>query len=68
MSGQAAAANTELDEANIAQFQQTGRYRPVNFFKPPFNLPEPVCIAKDTEEKGMFIMLYDLKHIANFSE
>ena len=68
MSGQAATTNTELDEANIAQFQQTGRYRPVNFFKPPFNLPEPVCIAKDTEEKGMFIMLYDLKHIANFSE
>ena len=45
MSGQAAAANTELDEDNLAQFQQTGRYRPVNFFKSPLYLVTDVTLC-----------------------
>ena len=39
------------------------RYRPVNFFKPPFSLPAPICVGKDTNKKDMFIILYELSSI-----
>ena len=38
-----------------------GRFRPVNLLRPPFHLPAPVCIAKDTvNEPTMFMMMSDL--------
>ena len=61
MTTQSAAANMELDDKNIAEFSRTGRYRALNFFKEPFNLPAPICLDKDTDEAGMYIALYDLK-------
>ena len=37
------------------------RFRPVNLLRPPFHLPAPVCIAKDTvNEPTMFMMMSDL--------
>ena len=37
------------------------RGRSLNFFKPPFNLPAPICIGKDTKENAMYVMLYDMQ-------
>ena len=60
MTTQSAAENLELDDSIIEEFSLTGRYRPLNFFKEPFNLPAPICLDKDTDEPGMYIVLYDL--------
>ena len=38
-------------------------FRMINFFYPPFSLPAPMCIAKDTGEKDMYIIMYDLKKL-----
>ena len=51
--------NQELSSGLLGR----GRYRPVNFFKPPFSYPSPVCIGKDTNEPNMFIVLYNIKSI-----
>ena len=40
-----------------------GRWRPINFFKSPFYLPSPICLAKDTHEDLLYIMLYDIKSL-----
>ena len=70
MTTQAVESNLELDDNNIAHFTSTYRWRPLNFFKEPFNLPAPVCIGRDTNEPSMFIMLYDLQelHDINFAK
>ena len=40
------------------------RLRPVNLLRPPFLLPAPVCIAKDTvNEPTMFMMMSDLSSL-----
>ena len=39
------------------------RYRAVNFFKQPFCLGAPLCIAEDTKIGMIYIMLIDLKSI-----
>jgi SAM-dependent methyltransferase len=36
-----------------------GGYRPLNFLKNPFNLPEPIEIFKDCEAAGEIMILYD---------
>ena len=54
--------NQELSQGLLDK----GRYRPLNFFKPPFSLSQPICIGKDTNEKNMFIVLYDLQSIKKF--
>ena len=40
-----------------------GRYRPVNFFKPPFSFGTPLCIAQDTHLGGLYMILIELKSI-----
>ena len=37
------------------------RYRQINFFYPPFSLNAPLCVAKDTGEKDMYVIMYNLK-------
>ena len=54
--------NQELSQGLLDK----GRYRPLNFFKSPFSLSSPICIGKDTNEKNMFIVLYDLQSIKEF--
>ena len=39
------------------------RYRAVNFFKEPFCLDAPLCIAEDTKLGMIYIMLIDLRSI-----
>ena len=43
--------------------QHGGRFRPVNFFKEPFCLDAPLCIAEDTKLGTLYIMLIDLRSI-----
>ena len=54
MTTHSVAANPELEVS------WTGRFRPLNFFKEPFNLPAPICLDKDTDEPNMYIVLYEL--------
>jgi len=57
-------ANLENNDLQTTD-AHTGRFRGVNFFKSPFSLPEPICIARDTVEPGAdtFVMLYDLRSL-----
>ena len=48
---------------NNLELGKTGEFRLINFFHPPFSLPQPVCIAKDTYEEDMYIMLYNLNSL-----
>ena len=48
---------------NNLELEKTGKFRMINFFYPPFSLPQPVCIAKDTFEEDMYIMLYNLNSL-----
>ena len=61
-------SNVELEDRIIEEFSKTGRYRPLNFFKEPFNLPAPICLDKDTDEIGMYIALFDLNTLMNLNE
>ena len=56
--------NSENSDLEISE-DNTSRFRGVNFFKAPFSMPEPICIARDTVEPGAdtFVMLYDLKSL-----
>ena len=56
-------SNQENKEVKIPG-RYKGRYRPVNFFRPPFSLPAPVCVGKDTNRNDMFIILYKLSSIS----
>ena len=56
MTSQANPFNKEISSGGIYK----ARYRPLNFFRPPFSLPAPVCVGKDTDKKDMFIILYKL--------
>jgi len=57
MTSQSNQHNEEITDADISN---AGRYRPVNFFRPPFSLPAPICVGKDTYEEDMYIILYKL--------
>ena len=52
-------SNQDNKEVSPIQGYKT-RYRPVNFFLPPFSLPAPICVGKDTNKNDMFIILYKL--------
>ena len=42
------------------------RWRAVNFFKSPYNMPRPLCLSKETHQKTMYIMLYDLEQLQRY--
>ena len=61
MSTQSNSENTEIAPERM----DSNRARPLNFFRPPFSFPAPICIGKDTKEELMYAALYELKTIEN---
>ena len=41
-------------------------WRRINFFKTPYNMPTPLCLAKDSYLESLYIVLYDLQALSEY--